>query len=124
MFKRGFWLPPAPPVWEQQAYLKASESISFETFGSSVAASGDTAVVGAPSPTDLAGQAYVFARSGTVWDQQSRLEAPNADLHDGFGRSVALSGNTIVVGAYLEDGGATDVDGDGADNSAAGAGAA
>lgn len=123
----------------QQAYLKASNSGFGDRFGLSVAVSGNTVVVGAVAESSAAdgvggdetddsatsaGAAYVFVRNGASWTQQAYLKASNSDAYDWFGRSVAISGDTIVVGADGEDGGATGVNGDGADNGAADSGAA
>ena len=63
-------------------------------------------------------------RSGTTWSQQAYLKASNTEVGDGFGFSVAISGDTVVVGAHEEDSNATGVNGDQADNSAADSGAA
>jgi hypothetical protein len=126
-------------TWSQQAYLKASNSGTNDNFGSSVAVSGDTAVIGAPledsnatgvngdgtdNSASNAGAAYVFTRSGTTWTQQAYLKASNSGATDGFGLSVAVSGDTAVVGAFRESSNATGVDGDGTDNSADASGAA
>ena len=107
----------------QQAYLKASNNGAGDDFGSSVAMSGDTIVVGAPFE-DSAGAAYIFVRSGTTWVQQARLTASNAGAGDRFGISVAISGDTVVIGADEEDSNATGVNGNQTDNSASFAGAA
>ena len=48
------------------------------------------------------GAAYVFRRDGNTWRQDAYLKAPNADSDDGFGYSVALSGNTVLACAYKE----------------------
>ena len=112
-------------TWTQQAYIKASNAETGDTFGSSVAlsASGDTLAVGAPSedgsavsttalPNNLAtnaGTAYVFTRSvAGTWTQQAYIKASNAEAGDTFGSSVALSasGDTLAVGAPSEDGSA------------------
>jgi len=66
----------------------------------------------------------VFVRSGTSWSQQAYLKASNTDASDQFGWSVAVSGNTVVVGANVEDSSATGVNGNQGDNSASEAGAA
>ncbi|WP_167883025.1 putative Ig domain-containing protein [Leptospira barantonii] len=50
-----------------------------------------------------AGAAYVFRRTGTTWALEAYLKAPNAEANDQFGCSVAISGDTIVVGARAED---------------------
>ena len=52
------------------------------------------------------GSAYVFVRSGGVWSQQQKLEASDAAAGDFFGFSVAISGETVVVGASQDDGAA------------------
>ena len=108
----------------QQAYLKASNTNAGDWFGYCVALSGDTLVVGAPLEGPDSGAAYVFVRSGPGWSQQAYLKASNAEPGDWFGGSVALSGDTLVVGAHQEDGGATGVGGNEADNGAFWAGAA
>jgi hypothetical protein len=126
-------------IWSQQAYLKASNAQSADIFGQSVAVSGDTIVIGAPSEDSAAtevngeqadegafgaGAAYVFIRAGTRWSQQAYLKASNAGEGDNFGNAVAVSGDTIVVGAVQEASAATGVNGDPTDNSARFAGAA
>jgi hypothetical protein len=120
-------------VWSQQAYLKASNAESNDEFGTSVAISGDTLVVGATKEDSSAtggeadnsmanaGAAYVFTRSGGAWSQLAQLKASNADAGDNFTASVAISGNTVVVGAPHED---SSANGGEADNSASNAGAA
>jgi hypothetical protein len=123
----------------QQAYLKASNTGGSDGFGYSVAVSGDTVVVGAPYEESAAtgvngdesnnsasqsGAAYVFVRNGRTWTQHAYLKASNAERGDWFGCSVAVSGDTVVVGAYLESSAATGVDGNQGDNSAATSGAA
>jgi hypothetical protein len=124
--------------WHQQAYIKASNTNHADIFGWSVDLSGDRLVVGAPSEdsnatgidgdqlNDLApfaGAAYAFTRNGTTWSQQTYLKASNAELSDGFGWSVSISGNTVAIGAAGEDGGASGINGDQADNSKGLAGA-
>jgi trimeric autotransporter adhesin len=125
--------------WSQQASLKASNAGFFDDFGLSLAMSGDTIVVGAPLEDSNAngvngdgnnnsagdsGAAYVFVRNGTNWSQQAYLKASNTGASDHFGASVAISADTIVVGATDESSNATTVNGDGGDNSASSAGAA
>jgi hypothetical protein len=82
----------------QQATLTASDAYSGQEFGYQVALSGDTALVGAGN--EQGGGAYVFTRSGATWSQQAELSDPNpASGDDGFGNSVALDGDTALVGA-------------------------
>ena len=66
----------------------------------------------------------MYVRSGSTWTQQDYLKASNSFSFDGFGECVAISGDTIVVGAPFEDSNATGVNGDQRDNSAMNAGAA
>ncbi|HZJ72843.1 MAG TPA: FG-GAP repeat protein [Planctomycetota bacterium] len=113
--------------WSQQAYLKASNPGSFDLFGHSLAISGDTIVIGAEQENGIAGDsgaAYVFVRDGSTWTQQAYLKASNADPSDRFGIAVDVDGDTIVVGAFGEDSGATGVDGPQDDESASSSGAA
>jgi len=95
------------PVWNQQAKNTASDGQLGYQFGTSVAISGDTAVIGTPFatiPTGAgAGAAYIFTRSGNAWIQQQKLTAYDSAAFDSFGYSVAISGDTVVVGAYLDD---------------------
>ena len=128
-----------PEGWLLQAYLKASNTDALDRFGYSVAIDGDTLVVGANGEDSNAtgvngdeldnsasgsGAAYVFVRSGGTWSQQAYLKAHNTDGGDLFGNSLALAGDTVVVGAEREDSNATGVGGDELDNSAAFSGAA
>nr|WP_315474141.1 FG-GAP repeat protein [uncultured Rhodoferax sp.] len=131
--------------WSQQAYLKAPNAETEDRFGTSVAISGDTIVVGAETEgsnqatitngstasadnsTLYAGAAYVFVRSGSSWSQQAYLKASNVGVDDRFGINVAVSSDTVVVGAYQEDSNQTTItNGSSAssDNSAIEAGAA
>jgi hypothetical protein len=118
---------PAPRGLVQQAYVKASDTASWSSFGHSVAlsADGSTLAVGGDA-SDHAGAVYVFRRRGTRWIEQAYLRASNPDVGDRFGASVALSadGSTLAVGAFLESSAATGVGGDQADDSAVAAGAA
>ena len=129
--------------WNQQAYVKASNTSSLDLFGTSVAlsANGEILVVGAPQEASAstgvdgdqsdnsavgAGAVYVYTRAGSVWTQQAYIKASNTDEGDFFGNDVALSadGKILVVGARGENSAAIGVGGDQRDNSAADAGAA
>ncbi|AKS41167.1 FG-GAP repeat protein [Wenzhouxiangella marina] len=126
-------------VWQQQAYLKASNTGQGDQFGWSVAISGDMLVVAAEREDSGAtgvdgaqdddsavdsGAAYLFRRSGAGWQQQAYLKASNTGPFDAFGLSAAVSGTTAVVGAPAEGSAATGVNGDGSDDSAPYSGAA
>ncbi len=125
-------------TWAQEAYLKASNTDADDQFGASVALSGDSLAVGAffedsnatgvngdqaGNTASDSGAAYVFRRNGSTWAQEAYLKASNTDANDQFGISVALSGDTVAVGAPFENSNATGVNGDQADNTAGFSGA-
>jgi hypothetical protein len=103
-------------------YFKASNTRESALFGASVAISGNTLVVGAPGESSStegingdesntsalpAGAVYVFVRNGTSWTQQAYIKASNtksAATSANFGASVAIEGDTLVVGAPQERG--------------------
>ena len=92
--------------WNQHAKLTAADGAAGAEFGYSVALSGDTAVIGAARDDDKgddSGSAYVLTRSGAGWIQQAKLTATDGAEGDVFGISVALSGDTAVIGADLDD---------------------
>ena len=92
----------------EEAYIKSSAPKAFDGFGGSIALSGDTLAVGVIREDSLdggkndVGAVYIFTRTGTGWSQQARIHASNADTSDWFGNAVALSGDTLVVGASNE----------------------
>jgi hypothetical protein len=117
----------------KQAFLKAINAEAYDSFAYIVALEGDTLVVGAlyedsteggdesNNASFAAGAVYVFTRSSGVWSQQAFLKASNAGASDHFGTSVALEGDTLVVGAPYEDSFGA---GDQGNNAASNAGAA
>src|SRR5688572_14043013 len=90
-------------TWIQQAHLLASNGVAQDGFGRSVALEGDFAVIGAEPGdlglTDRPGKAYVFRRTDGVWIEENKLIASDSLNGDQFGHSVAISGDTAVVGA-------------------------
>ena len=96
--------------WIEQAKLTASDGSQGDQFGESVAIAGDTIVVGAYKHDEHgpeSGAVYVYTRTGSAWTQQAKLTASDAFAGDQFGRSVAIDGDTIVVGADNANGAAT-----------------
>lgn len=88
-------------TWDQEAKLVPSDGVPFAYFGFQVAIDGNTAVVGAPSGGDQSGEAYVFVRNASgEWREEARLFAPVPTAYDKFGRSVAISGDDVIVGTY------------------------
>jgi cell wall-associated NlpC family hydrolase/drug/metabolite transporter superfamily protein YnfA len=90
--------------WEQTAELSGSDTVAGDEFGSSVAVSGTTAVVGADLHAGRLGRAYVFTETGTSWKQAAELQSPDTFPEEMFGYSVAVSGTSVVVGAPNDDG--------------------
>lgn len=126
-------------TWAQQAYLKASNTDAGDQFGHAVAISGDSVIVGSlaedsaatgvngdgsDNSSQASGAAYVFQRSGGAWSQQAYLKASNTGAGDIFGTSVAIFGDTVVVGARFEGSDARGIDGDGDNDGANRSGAA
>lgn len=124
--------------WTQQAYLKSSNGGAEDNFGNALALdeAGTTLAVGAPyewsaygNPNSVSapksGTVYVFTYNG-AWSQEALVKATNANINDNFGSAVALSrnGNTLIVGAIGESSAAVGLDGNAADNSTDGVGAA
>jgi hypothetical protein len=130
-------------VWTQQAYLKAPSPGTGDRFGQGVALSedGDTLAVGAPfedsdavgvggTPNDIAqdfdsGAVYVYVYSTGVWKHQAYIKASNTGKGDNFGLTAVLSGDgdTLAVGASLEDSGAKGIGGDATSETSTDAGA-
>ena len=128
-------------LWEQIAYIKASNSGTNDAFGTlvSLSADGNTLAVGAVSEkssvsgingdevtngANLAGAAYLF-RFDSEWTQEAYIKAPNTNALDMYGTSISIStdGKKLAVGAKGEDSYDTGVNGDQSDNSAASSGA-
>ncbi len=79
------------------------DATPLSNFGISADIHGNTAVFGAMLNTEsglFSGSVYVFTFQDTAWVQTAKLVALDAKAGDRFGHSVAISGNTIVVGAF------------------------
>lgn len=95
-------------TWSQQQKLTTLDAVAGDRFGYAVALDGDTALIGADWDDDdlvgnATGSAYIFTRSGTTWSQQQKLTASDAAEADNFGKSVALQGDTALIGAPYSD---------------------
>ena len=93
-------------AWAQLAKLTASDGLPADQLGYSAAASGNTVVVGSPYATVggnyAQGAVYLFTKPVQGWSnmtQVAKLTASDGNFADYFGYSVAISGNTVVVGA-------------------------
>eukprot|EP01043_Picozoa_sp_COSAG02_P008854 COSAG02_NODE_290_length_25531_cov_75.132392_22_plen_219_part_01 len=100
----------AAGAWGEAQQLLASDGARSDRFGSSVAISGEVAVVGAiyddNAGGDYAGAAYIFVRDAAgsgAWTESQQLLASDGAGGDYFGSSVAISGEVAVVGAYRDD---------------------
>ena len=130
------------PDWGEDVVVEAPNSDSGDQFGRSVALSGDgnllavgadaedgssAGINGELSLNDAmsAGAVYLFTRVGAAWSEPVYIKAPTSDAGDGFGAAVVLSdnGETLAVGAALEDSNATLMGGDQTNDGASNAGA-
>ena len=134
--------------WAQTAYLKASNAENGDSLGYSIAISQDgNTIAGGAADEDCmtpgivagathvcqddqpqdnsSGAVYVFVRNGGTWTQQAFIKSSNPDKEDWFGARLMISGdgNTLAVGAQVEDGGSKGINGDQKNQSAEDAGA-
>ena len=89
--------------WTEEAKLVPADAARDDEYGTTVAISGDVAVVGAPfNSLTEDGWAYVFRFNGSEWVEEQKLFASNGDESERnqFGISVDVSGDAIVVGAW------------------------
>lgn len=100
----------ATGIWSHRQKLVASNAIADEEFGASVDIQGDTLLVGVPNglnpiPNFVSGFGILFQRNatGSLWNQQQIISAPDAALYDEIGRSVALDGDRVAIGAPADD---------------------
>jgi hypothetical protein len=95
-------------TWGQVTKLLASDGAASQSFGYSVAISGDYAIVGGKQDADNgieSGAAYVFYRhqGGTdTWGQVTKLLASDGAAGDNFGFSVSVSGDYAIIGAFYD----------------------
>ena len=101
--------------WSEQQKLTASDGKDNEFFGSSVSISDGFVIVGAPGLSNAnpdvvgvivscyTGAAYVYARSGETWTAEQKLVASDGASCDVFGRSVSISGEYAIIGAFYDD---------------------
>jgi subtilisin-like proprotein convertase family protein len=130
----------ASGTWVYDTQLKAINFGENDFFGESVAISGSTIVVGAGGESSdfvgvnagdgfndnspFSGAVYVFTKTGISWPQTDFIKASNAETNDLFGFSVAISADTIIVGALFEDSIASGINGNQNNNDSINSGAA
>ncbi len=100
--------------WRQRQRLEASDRQASDNFGSSVAIAGDRLAIGATGEDGSltcigtgAGAVYVFTRSGNTWNQAQKLVAPSSHCGALYGYSLAMQGDTLVIGAKQDAAGGT-----------------
>ncbi len=92
----------ASAQWSAEGKFVPGDLVAGDHFGGAVAVSGNSAVAGAPSHDGVAtdaGAAYVYVRSGTSWVQQAKLRALDGQAGDRFGSTVAIDGDTVLIGS-------------------------
>jgi len=93
-------------TWTEQARLVPDDPANVDFNGWAVDISGDTIIEGSYGNNAAgvdSGAAYIFARTGTTWAQQSKLVPADASTGDGIGYSVAVDGDTAVVSSVADD---------------------
>jgi cysteine-rich repeat protein len=90
-------------IWNLETKLYASDAKTTHYFGKGVDISGDTIIVGAFGDNDYAGAAYIYRWNGSGWTE-AKISDPDGASSDRFGESVAISGDTAIVGAWGDDG--------------------
>lgn len=93
--------------WPISGSHTANDGSLEDQYGISLVFDGETAVAGATG-ADIGGNinqgaAYVFIRNGPIWVQQQKLVAADGAAGDTFGASVAIDGDTILIGASMAD---------------------
>jgi hypothetical protein len=98
-------------TWIQQQKLVASDGAAGDNFGISVSLSGNYAIIGSPyddiSTNADQGSAYIFFFNGSSWVQQQKLTAADGAADDNFGICVSISATKTIIGAGLDDAGAS-----------------
>lgn len=93
-------------AWVQQAKLRAFDGRNGDEFGAALDLEGERLVVGARGADDDRGVVYVFARSGSAWALDGRMQPVGLAERSRFGHAVAVSGDTLLAGAPFVAGGA------------------
>jgi TATA-box binding protein (TBP) (component of TFIID and TFIIIB) len=98
-------------IWSEEQKVVASDRGEFDRFGTSVAISGDYAIVGAHTEDEdeagentlsVAGSAYIFKNNSGTWSETQKIVASDRGAGDFFGNSVAISEDYVIVGAVAE----------------------
>ena len=93
-------------TWQQTQIFTAPDAKPGDAFGQSIALTESHLIIGAPRNDALdvdSGAAYIYKRDKNTWRYQTKITASDGAAGDLFGISVAIDGNTILVGADLHD---------------------
>lgn len=93
-------------TWSESEILTPFDGNNDDQFGISVSLSGNRAFIGATGDDDRSidsGATYVFDFDGINWNLTQKITAADSETDDNFGGSVSLSGNRVLIGAYLDD---------------------
>lgn len=96
-------------AWELQVKLFNPSNDADDRFGNSVSISGDYAIVGSSHDDENTktnnGSATIYKRNTAtgVWEMQVKLSDPSPQNDDLFGYSVAISGDVVIIGTFLDD---------------------
>ena len=90
-------------IWNLQGAIIPVDVAAGDRFGYAVDVEADRAVIGAPGQNSNTGAAYLYTFDGTVWSLFQKFFLGSSQTGDNFGNAVAISGDRIVIGAYLRD---------------------
>ncbi|MHC4977238.1 MAG: FG-GAP repeat protein, partial [Planctomycetota bacterium] len=90
-------------VWAEQDKLLASDGAASHDFAESVSLDADSVLVGAPNHNEEHGASYIFVRAGSSWSEQAKIIPADIAQFDQFGGSVAIDGDTAVIGSHGDD---------------------
>jgi hypothetical protein len=87
--------------WIEEKKLLAADGSANDLFGFSVSISNEYIIIGAPSGNNSTGTSYLFKRDGTNWEEDQKLLASDGSRYDNFGKSVSISNEYVIVGAFF-----------------------
>ncbi len=87
-------------TWTEETKLTASDGEARDWFGESVISIGNYAFVGAYGDDNDQGSVYIFIRDGATWTEETKLTASDGQPYDAFGRSISISRNNVLIGAF------------------------
>ena len=88
--------------WVEEAFFSGNDA-GLDAFGTSVALSGNQALIGAKEEENGRGAVMVYRWDGSTWQQETLLKATDGAEDEKFGSSVAMAGETALIGAPKED---------------------